>query len=260
MINNTYDLEPLNIHVRRAAVNNSVYDMIEYEDYSKNREAYLGRGNVAIRDTSESSGKDILLPLKDKYPTNGTLIPGVYNAGNVISFVVKPTPDEEKNYIPSKIADFSSDMNIQEIIRSGEEASKLDEMFITTPDNVTNIPISEFDQPEMRCLKAALNEKHIDIDKYSWRFGDNFPNDKRQLKNHSATLNIIKRYCKNCDMEALLTLRDTSDDVPNPMGKEITISLTNDFVDGVDVEDISDDYTKTPEYEEYNSTDKEDDE
>lgn len=253
------DLTPLNIHVRKAAVNNSVYDMIEYEDYYKNRDAYIGKGNVAIHDKSDT-GKDILLPLRDKYPANGTNVPGVYNAGNVISFIVKPQRNEEDKYVASKIADFSSEMNIQEIIKSGEEASKLDEMFITTADNITSIPISEYDQPEMKCLKSALNEKQIDIDKYGWRFGDNFPNDKRQLKNHSATLNIIKRYCKNCDMEALLTLRDTSGSVPNPIGREITVSLTNDFVDGVDVENIDDDYTKTKEYEEYNGEEEKDEE
>ena len=81
----------------------------------------------------------------------------------------------------------------------------------------------------MRALKMALNAKNIDIDRYAGRFGENFPNDKRQLKNGSATLKIIKRFCDNCDVEAVLTFKDRSPDVPNPMNTEITVSLT-DFV------------------------------
>jgi hypothetical protein len=33
------------------------------------------------------------------------------------------------------------------------------------------------------------------------------------------------------DMEALLTLRDKSPDVPNPIGREITVSLTDGYSD-----------------------------
>jgi hypothetical protein len=80
----------------------------------------------------------------------------------------------------------------------------------------------------------ALNEKNMDLDKYAGRFSQNFPNDKRQLKNTSVTLHILKRFCANMDMEALLTIRDKSPDVPNPIGKEITVSLTDEFVDDDD--------------------------
>ena len=76
-----------------------------------------------------------------------------------------------------------------------------------------------------------INSKHFDIDKYASRFGDNFPNDKRQLKSVSATLNIIKRFCSNCDMEAILILRDKNPNVPNPMNREVAISLTEPLSD-----------------------------
>ena len=78
----------------------------------------------------------------------------------------------------------------------------------------------------MVCLKEALNAKNIDFDKYAPRFGANFPNDKRQLKSNSATLNIIKRFCENCDMEARLILQDKNPGVPNPIGRRIEVSLT----------------------------------
>ena len=80
----------------------------------------------------------------------------------------------------------------------------------------------------------ALNAKHIDIDKYAGRFGENFPNDKRQLKNNNATLKIIKRFCENCDMEAILIFKDKNPDVPNPMNKEVVVSLTEPVSDEVE--------------------------
>lgn len=221
------DIKPLDVKVKKAAANGQIYDMVTYDEYSAEPDQYLERTGVGI--LSEYKGEELLLPLRDKY--NGQPIsPGVYNAGPV-DFIVYPDEISRPKYVPSKVAEFSNLMSIKDIINSAEIAKRLDEPFITTPDNITRISIEPEDQPEMRALKMALNEKNIDIDKYAGRFGDNFPNDKRQLKNNGATLNIIKRFCKNCDMEALITLRDKSPDVPNPMNTEITISLTEEFID-----------------------------
>ena len=90
-------------------------------------------------------------------------------------------------------------------------------------------------------IKKAINDKHCDMDKYDTRFGDNYPNDKRQLKNSDVTLKIINRYCENLDMEAILTIRDKEPGVPNPLGHPISISLmTGEFLD-VDLNDDEDD-------------------
>jgi hypothetical protein len=122
-------------------------------------------------------------------------------------------------------------MNVKELIESGESLLKLDEQFITTPDNITKIPVTSLDEPEMKAIKTAINEKKVDIDKYAGRFGANFPNDKRQLKNNQITLNIIKRFCNNMDMEALLVIKDKNSNVPNPLNKEIVVSLTEGYME-----------------------------
>jgi hypothetical protein len=84
---------------------------------------------------------------------------------------------------------------------------------------------------------------HCDIGKYNQRFGQNFPNDKRQLKNSSVTLKIIDRYCDNLDMEAILTIRDREPGVPNPINRPISISLTTgEFINmNFDEDDIIED-------------------
>ena len=224
------EIPKLNISITKSAVNGQVVDVVEYDDYVQNKDVYSDRTDIGI--PTEYKGKDIILPTRGQYPASGVppMTPGVYNAGCVDFFV---TPDEAflDKYIPKNSITMNNQDNIRDLIIAGEQSKKLDEPFITSPDNITIIPIKENDQPEMICLKTALNSKHFDIDKYASRFGDNFPNDKRQLKSVSATLNIIKRFCSNCDMEAILILRDKSPNVPNPMNREVAISLTEPLSD-----------------------------
>lgn len=219
------EIPSLNVSVTKAAVNGQVVDVIEYDEYIANKQLYDGRSDVAI--PTKMGDREILLPLKGNMPTNTNLLsPGVYNSG-CVDFFINPDEAFAERYVSKNTVTMSNNSDIRDLIIAGEKSKKLDEPFITTPDNITNIPIKDNDQPEMIALKTALNLKHIDLDTYAGRFGDNFPNDKRQLKSNSATLNIIKRYCNNCDIEAVLTLKDKSEDVPNPMKREVSISLTD---------------------------------
>lgn len=224
------NIPPLNISVTKAAIDGKVVDVVDYEDYVEHRSSYQTRNDVAVKTTYNE--KEILLPVKGRYfPTSSA--PGVYNAG-CINFYVFPSDAVIHKYIANDCVTMSNVDDIKDLIKAGDEAKKLDEPFVTSPDNITNIPVRSDDQPEMVALKTALNLKNMDLDKYAGRFGDNFPNDKRQLKSKSATLNIIKRYCDNCDMEAVLTLRDKSPNVPNPMGEEVTVVLTDRIEDDED--------------------------
>lgn len=227
------EIPPLNVSVTKAAVNGQVVDVIDYEEYAKHIDSYKMRSDVAI--PVNMNGKEILLPLKGEYNSNVT-VPGIYNAG-CVDFLIYPDEAFTERYIPKDFISMSNTDSIKELIKNGDAARKLDEPFITSPDSITNIPVKDTDQPEMKGLKMALNAKNIDIDKYAQRFGDNFPNDKRQLKNSNATLKIIKRFCENCDMEVTLTFKDKSPDVPNPMNTEITVSLTENDIDD-DTEDM----------------------
>ena len=227
------EIPPLKVSITKAAINGQVVDVVDYDEYSNHIDCYNGRNDVAI--PVDMRGREILLPVKGKYSSNVTL-PGVYNAG-CVDFLIYPDEAFVERYMPKDFISMSNTDDIRELIKNGDAARKLDEPFITSPDSITCIPIKETDQPEMKGLKMALNAKNIDIDKYAARFGDNYPNDKRQLKNSNATLKIIKRFCENCDMEAILTFRDKNPDVPNPMNTEITVSLT-DEIDEEDSENL----------------------
>lgn len=218
------NIKPLNIKVSRCVLNGQMYDLMTYDEYSRITEH---APNSAVLE--ELNGDKIVLPIKGKYNNQSqSQNPGIYNAG-CIDFVVLPDENEVFKYIPNKIIEMSNNTAMKDILERKDIIARLDEPWITSPDNITQFSISEDDRPEMKCLKTALNKKKIDIDKYAARFGDNFPNDKRQLKNNGATLNIIKRFCQYLDMEALLTLRDKNPNVPNPMSTEITVSLTDEY-------------------------------
>ena len=218
------DIANLSITVNKTSINGKMYDVLSYDEYVSTKNNSTDIMDIAVQFENKVDN-NMILPYRGPY-SGHPMTPGIYDGG-CVSFVVEPDPGLMSLYKP-KVVSISNLSDIKEIINNSEVIRKMDEPFLTPDSEVTAIPIKETDQPEMKALKMAINAKHIDLDKYAARFGINYNNDKRQLKNSSATLNIIKRYCDNCDMEAILTIRDKSSDVPNPMKTEITISLTDD--------------------------------
>ena len=220
---------PLDLDIKRTVSNGKIYEMVDLDTYGENPDQYIGRQDVGIEINDTAHNSTLVLPLRDTYNGN-PISPGVYNAG-AIDFTILPDDTNYQKYIPGKTVSLSNKMDAKQLIESGESLIKLDEPFITTPDNITRVPVTSLDEPEMRAIKTAINEKYIDLDKYAGRFGSNYPNDKRQLKNNQITLNIIKRFCTNLDMEALLVIRNRNDDVPNPLENEIVVSLTDGYTE-----------------------------
>lgn len=217
------EFEPLNTKVTKAVINGSIYDIMDYDEYSKVRNN-CSVNNVAVK--YSKNGNDMVLPVKGTTYNDSVTTPGVYKAGP-LDFFVLPTESNINQYKPKKIVEISNTDSMKTILEKEEVIGRLTEPWITSPDNITTFPIYEDDHPEMVALKKALNAKNIDFDKYASRFGANFPNDKRQLKNTSATLNILKRFCENCDIECEIVLRDKNPLVPNPMGSEVRVKLTD---------------------------------
>ena len=114
---------------------------------------------------------------------------------------------------------------------------------LTTPNNIFTPHIDDEDTPLMRGLKQAVLQKHIDIDKYSDSYGENYPNDKRKFKEHDISIKLFERHIDVLGIKAVLVLSDKSPDVPNPMGKPIYISLNYNEDDG-EVDCIAEDNTE----------------
>jgi hypothetical protein len=231
--------------VSSAMIKGESYNVLDYENYRKSQSLW-DMGSIAV---VEKINNDIyILPYRGEYVESKNLQPGIYSSG-CLDFEVLPKGPEEENYKNIPIVTISSNDDIETILEKENVLSRLAEPWITSPDNITQIPIKDSDEPAMKALKMAINNKGCDIDKYQARFGQNFPNDKRQLKNSSVTLKITQRYCDNLDMEAILTIRNKSDDVPNPLKSPVSISLsTGEFINteamnfNLDEDDSSEDF------------------
>ena len=101
-----------------------------------------------------------------------------------------------------------------------------------TMKKVSGLIYKDEDSNEMKGMKEAVIAKHIDLDKYEHRFGSNYNNDKRLFNKHTISLPMIKRLCNALDMKATLVIEDANSDVPNPIGKKITIDVISNDEEG----------------------------
>ena len=222
-------LKPLDISMTKGVLNGQVYDIVSMEQYKKFKQAKEGSlENIAVVSKTED-GEEVVLPvITDKPYSPNVITPGVYPVGpaNILKY---PRQQDLKKYQKSNVnmVNFSNNDSLEQILEKKESLRSFSEPWVTSTDNTTLCPISEDDQPEMIAIKSALNAKHVDFNAYAPRFGVNFPNNKRQLNNNSATLKFLKTFCECLDLDAELTIKDKNPNVPNPMNKVIHVSLTD---------------------------------
>ena len=144
----------------------------------------------------------------------------------MVATVVKPDPSEESHYSSSNIIDYSHPKNIDDVINKNNLVRNIEKDILTTKENIFQLVIGDNDTREMVAMKKAINSKQMDIKQYESRF-DQYQNDLRLLKGESITLGKIISTCNNFDMSATLIIKDKNPDVPNPMGIEIKVDLTD---------------------------------
>ena len=174
----------------------------------------------------EKDGKTFVLPIR----TNSTNYdkPGIYSSDGKISFINYPSEEEESTYMPTEddILIFSDHTSLQSL---SDAKKKLDENINRLVENdggeIYRPPLLETDTAAMRAVKESISAKNIDLDKYKDRFGANYPNDKRKLKDNDITLNMLERICENLDMKVDIIITDMNENVPNPMNKIIKANI-----------------------------------
>lgn len=216
----------LNVYSERQLFDN-------FQDLSTDEQAAIYVNN--------NDGTRTILPVRVGYKSMEK--PGVYPSadkdGNKYAFLHFPeTEQEKKEYIPDKehLVDFKDADGIQELMNMTDTLNKSINQYLETDINSGNIyraKIGEFDSPEMKGLKQSLTAKNMEIDKYGEKFGANWANDKRKLNDDNITMFLLKRMCKNFDIDIDLVFRDHSPDVPNAMGKTITVNLVPGIKDEV---------------------------
>lgn len=206
--------------MRKMKIRDALYDVISYDEFCKNRPLYMRYpDSVAI-----ALGDGFVYPIRNPM---SDIRPGIYPCGLGLDWFKPPIGKYEiQDYSQSNIIDFSESRNFRDVIANQDRLNREERSILTTINSLTVPTIQDSDEPAMVALKEAIIAKHIDLDSYDYRFGQsNFPNDKRLLKKDSISLKKLVAYCNALDIRATLTLRDSSDDVANPMGKDITYDL-----------------------------------
>ena len=200
--------------LEKAKIGDAIYDVISLDEYYKNPSAY--NQYTAVK------GEDgLVYPIRNRTDSR----PGFYPTGGLDFF---QTPDEKEAsiYDQQNIINFHDAANLREVILAQQKLNNQERSILMTIDSVFAPEIGSDDTPEMKALKQAIADKHIDLDKYEPRFGPNYNNDKRLLKKNNITFGKLRSICKALDIKATITIEDASSDVPNPIGRVITTELT----------------------------------
>lgn len=213
--------------LRNSTIDGKVMEVITEEEFCNKYKMYLENPSICSMtsvEVEDGKGNFFILPIRGRSDDR----PGIYTNGMVY---YQRFPDDIENSEYNKknldIVDFSDIKNIEEFLDKNSQIREMETTVLTDIDSVFTPPLLQDDSQEMRAVKDSIISKHIDINKYAPRFGDNFLNDKRILKTNSITMNKLISICEKLDIEAELTLRNANPDVPNPMSKEVTVILTN---------------------------------
>ena len=200
----------------KAKIDGAIYDVLDAKEVVDMKDLPNSKSFIAV------DGHDgCLYPIRDLKDNR----PGFYPTGS-IDYFKRPSPSEYDIYSNGNEINFSDATNIRQIIKAQQKLASEERTILTTIDNVFAPAIGANDTPEMIAVKTAINEKHIDLDKYEGRFGLNYNNDKRLLRKDSITFGKLRTVCNALDMSAKLIIEDAAPDVPNPIGRSIVIDIT----------------------------------
>lgn len=202
--------------MKKGIINGKVYEVIDAEKFKSNPAFYSNNNFTAVQEG------DFLYPIRANDNN-----PGVCVKNNLMIKFTKPYKGDENEYSSKNMIDFSNPKDMKEVIEKANAFKDLEKEILTNPDNIFIPNIGVNDSPEMVALKTAVIEKHIDIDKYADRFDSNFFNDKRLFKKSEISMGKLRNTCQNLDIKVTLTLEDARPDVPNPIGRVITVDLTS---------------------------------
>lgn len=200
--------------MKKAKLGNKICDVVDLETYTKNKDIYDPQ-YTAI----EIHG--LVLPIIGRLDGRIGICPG-----DMVSFYNPPPQEKMNEYSADNIIDFSKAKTMGELIRQQEYVKSLENEIIVNSENIFEPRIDDDDAPEMKALKEAVIAKQIDINAYAPRFKGNFANDKRLFNDNKITLAKLKKIAKALDMKCTLIIEDKSPNVPNPIGKVITVDIT----------------------------------
>lgn len=200
----------------KAKIGEAIYDVVDYEEYYRNMHMY------PVQYTAIRGADGYVYPIRSLSDHR----PGAYMTGGLDIFKPPVTATECAMYSEQNIIDFTKAEGMRDLITCSQMLSSAERSILTNIDNLFIPDIGESDTPEMQALKQAIIAKHIDLDKYESRFGPNYNNDKRLLRKDRITFDKFRTIGECLDIKATLIIEDAGPDVPNPIGRPISIEIT----------------------------------
>lgn len=211
--------------VKKAIINGKTYDVISMDEYER-----LSKLRNPIYQNMCVENGDYIYPITKTYrPEVGVSV----TTTNCITVFTDPVTDEDKKeYSSSKIIDFSDIHSLRDNILVNEKLKSAEEARLTTINNVLQLEIPDSNSIELKAIKQAINEKHIDVDSYKQKFptDSDFNNDMRALKNpdlNNISFFKARRILNAFDLDMTLILEDKPGAV-NPIGRVIKVKLTGE--------------------------------
>lgn len=214
--------------MRRKVINTGngpvMYDVVTMQEYASSPEAYDNATTAILNN-------NYILPICNTPDQVGIMI------GNPISMIHPPvTESEQKRFSTEGMIDMSNPSSLAEVIDANEKMRDREKEILMNVDNLTIPYISKEDTPLMAGLKEAIIAKQCDQDSYAQRFGANYPNEKRLMKDKDISAKKAVVYGNAMDIKISVTFEDAAPDVANPMGKKITKVLTIGGMDDGDTD------------------------
>jgi len=225
----------------------NAYELENYLSMTDSEKDMISENDMAVIEIELDGQNPSYLPLRSI--SDGNKVPndiGYYRSTkSPFSFCNFPKTDEEKYiYQPElnsgAIINRKNQKDMQQFLdETAREKSREKESLERYTANGAYIPpLLENDSAEMRGLKTCIILKEMDIDNYAERFGPNYPNDKRKIKDPDITSFLLKRYCTNFDLEVDIVFRDKNPDVANAMNKEVRVNMIPGNGNNVDIIDL----------------------
>lgn len=213
----------MNLDFKKIVIDGKNMSVVSMDEFNK-----MYKNKSLDTDIAVEFNNDYVLPYSKHIKTTPCAMPGDL----CVRGVLPTTKEDKEKYSVKRVVNFSSASSFKDVLNNVYKIKEEKNAGLTIVNDCLHLDIYDEDTPELRIIKQAINDKHIDPDSYKNKFpsSSDFNNDMRALKsasNHSISFFKAKRILNSFDIDGEFIIRDKKDAV-NPIGREYSIKLTEE--------------------------------
>jgi hypothetical protein len=213
----------MDLDFKKIVIDGKNMSVVSIDEFNK-----MYKNKSLDTDIAVEFNSDYVLPYSKHIKTTPCAIPGDL----CVRGVLPTTKEDKEKYSVKRVVNFSSASSFKDVLNNVYKIKEEKNAGLTIVNDCLHLDIYDEDTPELRIIKQAINDKHIDPDSYKNKFpsSSDFNNDMRALKsasNHSISFFKAKRILNSFDIDGEFIIRDKKDAV-NPIGREYSIKLTEE--------------------------------